>query len=179
MSEIKNLNEVIKNTTYTPYDTNLPDVFNQIKQIIQNKLPDVDVEHVGSSSITGIGGRNAIDIAIPADEIEHESIKSKLYEIGFNDSPWQHYIPLLVGTIDYQNKNYKILLYVISPESPVFKGWIMYRNYMRKHPEDAKQYDQVKQDVINSGSTATNDYQRDKTPFILSMIKKIQESQTT
>jgi GrpB-like predicted nucleotidyltransferase (UPF0157 family) len=176
MVQIKNLTGKPGITEYKPYDQNLPDIFQLIKGLIHQELPGIRIEHVGSTSVPGIGGRNAIDIAIPASESEHESIKAKLYKIGFNDSPWQHYIPLLVGLIDYQDKTYPILLYVLSPDSPVFKGWLKYRDYMRIHPEDAQAYDNEKQKNIKAGAVKTDDYQKAKTPFIISMVQKIEQS---
>jgi GrpB-like predicted nucleotidyltransferase (UPF0157 family) len=176
MNSIKRFSRNTENTEYNPYDTNLPEVFNQIKDIIHDVLPDVRIEHVGSSSIPGIGGRNVIDIIIPAIDSEHDAIKSKLYLIGFMDSPWEHFIPVQVGMINYKGKDYPILLYVMPPETQHFKGLLMYRDYMRTHPEDAKQYDRVKQEVIASGSIKSDDYQAGKTPFILSMIEKIKQS---
>jgi GrpB-like predicted nucleotidyltransferase (UPF0157 family) len=177
MAEIKKLTKIWQNTEYNPYDPNLPEAFQEIKKLIHQKLPGVRVEHVGSSSVPGIGGRNALDIVVPADEKDHETFREKLSGLGFYKSPWEHFMPVQVGMFEYKSKDYPVLLYVMSGETQHFKGLLMYRDYMRSHPEDAKSYDMKKQEVINSGKTGNDQYQEAKTPFILSMVEKIRNSQ--
>ena len=54
MVTINGLTKVIQNTEYKPYDTNLPDIFNEIQTIIHKEFPDIRIEHFGSSSVPGI-----------------------------------------------------------------------------------------------------------------------------
>lgn len=176
MKSIKSIATSSYTVDYHPYDANLPAVFNEVKRLIQQALPDVRVEHVGSSSISGVGGRNAIDIVIPAVASDQAAIKSHLATLGFQDSPWQHFLPLLVGAVVFQAKEYTILLYVLPPDSDVYTGWITFRDYMRTHPEDARAYDLMKQQTIADGKVQRGQYQQAKTPFLVSMMAKIQRS---
>src|SRR5262249_42926304 len=126
MKPIKSISTLSDTTDYHPYDANLPAVFNEIKHLIQQVLPNIQVEHVGSSSIPGVGGRNVIDMVIPAVDPEQMAIKHHLYALGFQDSPFQHFLPLLVGAVAWQGNDYSILLYVIPPNLDIYKGWITF-----------------------------------------------------
>jgi GrpB-like predicted nucleotidyltransferase (UPF0157 family) len=158
---------------YHTYDPRLPDVFEQIKRLIQNAAGPVSVEHVGSSSIPGVGGRNVLDIAVPAAESHHADIKKAMYTLGFEDSTFPHYLPLLVGQIVHESKSYQILVYVVSPKSPVLSGWLRFRDYMRGHPEDAQAYCIAKEEAVASGKAEGGDYQEAKNPFLASISAKL------
>ena len=163
------------NTEYHPYDDELPKIFEEIKTIVLQEFPDVSVEHIGSSSIPGMGGRNVLDIAIPSPEGKHEAITKKLKQLGFENSPFPHYLPLLVATTTWNQKKYFILLYVLSPENPTFKDWLAFRNYMRQNPNDAKAYNEVKKQAIKEGNTRGDSYQNAKSPFLQDMLAKIKK----
>jgi GrpB-like predicted nucleotidyltransferase (UPF0157 family) len=175
MKLIKSFGPTSDSVQYNPYDANLPSAFAEIKSIIHAALPDADIEHVGSSSIPGVGGRNVIDVSVIAGDADQIEIKRHLYDLGFQDSPFPHYLPLLVGTLAFQEKNYPILLYVVEPDAHVLKSWIAFRDYMRLHPEDAQAYDQIKRNNIAAGMVGGERYQEAKTPFIVSMIQKIHQ----
>ncbi len=161
---------------YHTYDPHLPDVFEQIKRLIQNAAGPVLVEHVGSSSIPGVGGRNVLDIAVPAAEAHHEDIRKAMYALGFEDSPFPHYLPLLVGQISHEGRNYQILLYVVSPKSPVLSDWLRFRDHMRVHPEDAQAYCVAKLEAVASGKEEGGDYQEAKNPFLARISAKLQSA---
>lgn len=158
---------------YLPYDSKLPAAFEEVKRLVQGAVGDVAVEHVGSTSIPGVGGRNAIDVAVAVEEGEQSAIRSGLYKLGFEDSPFPHYLPLLVGKLAYEDSEYPILLYVVSPESGVYQDWIKFRDYMRNHPADAHAYDAVKLNAVAEGSGEGEHYQEAKAPFLTSMASKI------
>lgn len=161
-------------TGYQPYDTALPAVFAGIKSIILEAMPDASVEHVGSSSIPGVGGRNVVDIALPCALEVHDAIRIRLKALGFEDSPFPHYLPLLVASAHSNGRNYPILLYVIDPNDIIYRQWVQFRDYMRLHPEDAQAYDEVKRRAVADGHGEDGSYQEAKTPFIVSLMGKIQ-----
>jgi GrpB-like predicted nucleotidyltransferase (UPF0157 family) len=158
---------------YHVYDPRLPGAFEKVKLLIQSAAGPIPIEHVGSSSMPGVGGRNVLDIAIPAAEPEQPAIRQALYELGFEDSPFPHHLPLLVGEVEYESTQYQILLYVVAPESHVFKGWLEFRDYMRIHPEEAAGYDATKREAIAKGRVKGDDYQQAKTPFLAAVSAKL------
>jgi dephospho-CoA kinase len=158
---------------YHLYDPRLPSVFEKVKLLIQSAAGPIPVEHVGSSSIPGVGGRNVLDIAIPADPAKQPEIRHVLHELGFENSPFPHYLPLLVGEVAHESANYQILLYVVAPDSSVLEGWLKFRDYMRGHPEDARTYDATKRAAIAAGRVKGDDYQRAKNPFLAAITAKL------
>ena len=175
MDRIKPATSLSDTVEYHPYDPQLPAVFDQIKRLIQRAAPDLRVEHVGSSSIPGVGGRNVLDIVIPVEGPAQASIEQHLYGLGFQDAPFRHFLPVLVGVVSEQGKDYSILLYVLPPDSDIYQGWITFRDYLRAHPEEAQAYDRVKQQAIAAGTVDGQRYQQAKTPFLVALTEKIQK----
>ena len=162
---------------YHEYAPQLPNAFEKLKQLIESATGVTSVEHVGSSSIPGVGGRNVLDVVVPVAQEEQHKVKQALLSLGFEDAPFPHYLPLLVGQIAHKNNDYPILLYVVAPEAPVLKDWIEFRDYMRSHTEAARAYDATKRDAVASGKVIGDDYQDAKTPFILGIVEKLRQGE--
>lgn len=158
---------------YHPYDATLATAFEEVKRLVRGVAGPIQVEHIGSTSIPGLGGRNVLDVAIPLTEEAQPAARQAMYKLGFQDSPFPHYLPLLVGRLLCRNTSYPILLYLISPQSSVYQNWLKFRDHMRSHPEDVRAYDAIKQNVTAPGDIAGEQYQEAKNPFLASMADKL------
>jgi hypothetical protein len=69
---------------YREYDPRAPEVARRVAEIIHRRLPDVIVEHVGSTAVPGCGGKGVVDLLAPyrnADELA--AIKATLDDLGW------------------------------------------------------------------------------------------------
>ena len=162
---------------YHEYDPQLPSVFEKLKRLIESATGASGIEHVGSSSIPGVGGRNVLDVAMPVAQEDQHKVKQALLGLGFEDAPFPHYLPLLVGQLTHKGNAYPILLYVVAPEAPVLKDWIEFRDHMRAHTEAARAYDATKRDAVANGKVIGDDYQDAKTPFIVGIVEQLRRSE--
>ena len=162
--------------SFEDYDSDYPHVFAEVVKAIQAVLPSAQIEHVGSTSVPGLGGRRVLDIVIPAEKGSHDEIVSKLLSIGFIKSPLTHIQPMLTGVVQYNGKDYPMLLYVLPPDSEICQGWITFRMYMQQHPEEIQHYTDVKKQAIAEGKTNGWTYQQAKTPYLESLVTKMSNS---
>lgn len=98
---------------YEDYDEQYPLIFAGVENAIHSVLPSARVEHVGSTSIPGLGGRRTLDIVLPAPAEMRDQMESKLLSLGFIKSPFAHFLPMLIGSIQHHGKDYGILLYIV------------------------------------------------------------------
>jgi GrpB-like predicted nucleotidyltransferase (UPF0157 family) len=159
--------------SYEDYDADYPRVFAEVAKAIQIALPSAQVEHVGSTSIPGLGGRRVLDIVIPAEQGSHDEIVSRLLSIGFIKSPLTHMQPMLTGSIQYNGNDYPMLLYILPEDSEIYRGWIAFRTYMNQHPEEVQHYADVKKRAIAEGKTNGWTYQQAKTPYLESLVTRM------
>jgi len=176
MIEIRPLDAPSSKTEYQPYDADLPLVFDELAAFLRDQMSGARVEHVGSSSVPGLGGRNVLDVVVTAPEAEHELLRTRLVGLGFQPSPFRHFLPLLVASVSRQEKSFSVLLYVLTPESDMYHGWIAFRDHMRAHPEDAAAYERIKRAAITEGNGDMESYQRAKTPFVVAIANQITKS---
>ncbi len=161
---------------FIEYDPAYPRVFSELVRIIQSVLPDARVEHVGSTSVPGLGGRGAVDAVVVSDPADRARMVQALKGIGFTDFPYGAAQPALTYRLHLDGQDYFILLYFLPPEHEYVKGWLAFREFMRGHPEQIEQYAQIKKAAIAAGKTQPWSYQQAKTPYLEELWRRIEAS---
>lgn len=136
-----------KHVVVVPYGKNWPTEFERIKQDLVIALGEtaIGIEHVGSTSVEGLWAKPIIDIdVIIRDYSVFPDIVDKLASVGY-----RHEGDLGIGDCEafrYDNKPGLMPhhLYVCPQASAELKRHIVFRNYLRNHPEDAAAYSEVK-----------------------------------
>lgn len=160
--------------SYEDYDEQYPHVFAEVVKAMQAILPSVHVEHVGSTAIPGLGGRRVLDLVIAAEQGRHNEIETQLLRVGIVKNPFAHFLPMLTTSIHYQGKDYPILLYILPEDHEIYRSWIAFRTYMQQHPEEVQRYAEVKRRAIAEGKTDAGSYQQAKTPYLESLLQRMQ-----
>jgi GrpB-like predicted nucleotidyltransferase (UPF0157 family) len=159
-----------------PYDPAWVDAYNQEAEKLRPVFGDelVDIEHIGSTAVPGLASKPIIDLAV--------LIKSHENADTFIE-------PLLA--LDYRFDR-DVHAKVVSPERHLFrKGnptrfhlsvayadrggfWrrqLLFRDYLRAHPEDRQRYQDLKQKLIQV-DTNIDAYVSGKSEFINEILQK-------
>ena len=137
-----------KKVIVLPYDPAWKDAFEEIKVEIEAALGNLilGVEHVGSTSVEGLSAKPCIDVdVVVADYSVFAEVVRKLEAIGyFHEGD--------LGIRDreafrYSDKPHLLThhLYVCPRYSRELHRHLTFRDFLRSHPEAAKQYGQVKE----------------------------------
>lgn len=161
---------------YEPWNAALPAVFDALSTLIRGVAGPIAIEHVGSTAVPGLGGRNVLDVAIPVGEDALPGLRQAMHDLGFQDSPFPHYLPLLVGRFSSNGGSHPVLLYLVAEESDVYRNWLAFRNHLLANPDAARAYDAVKRDVLGEHGLEGERYQEAKTPFIASLSTRLRGS---
>ncbi len=159
--------------SFRGYDPAYPAVFERLAERIRSVLPSVRVEHVGSTSVPGLGGRPVLDVVVSEDPVDQERVRAALLAIGFTDFPWAHIRPMLRAELEHGEREYRVLLYVLPSNHEYVTGWISFRDYMRSHSEEIERYQGVKRAAIAAGQTHPWSYQQAKTPYLRELSRRI------
>lgn len=133
------------------------------------------IEHVGSTAVPGLSAKPIIDIDIVIpDESCFETVVSRLAGIGY-----RHEGDLGIPgreAFDYSGKAHlqKHHLYVCPKDSPEFRRHIAFRDYLRNHPEAAKEYSRIKEEGARLYPDDIEGYIAHKAPFIEMVYRDIQ-----
>ena len=104
---------------YRPWDPRTGDVARELARLIASARPGTHVEHVGSSAVPGLGGKNVVDLAIEAEPDEIPLLAEALLSLGFGRqgglSPFPPTRPMLVGNVLHGGTSFRIHLHVMPP----------------------------------------------------------------
>jgi GrpB-like predicted nucleotidyltransferase (UPF0157 family) len=168
----------------TPYSEQWPAVFQQLKRVYEVALAGLveGVEHVGSTSVPGLQAKPIIDVdVVIADASQLEPVIIKLAALGYchagdqgiagrevfkRSSPL---VPLDGSGRTWPNHH----LYVCLRESLSLQNHLRFRDYLRSHPEQAKVYGHLKEELATRFAGDMERYVEGKTPFILDVLSQL------
>jgi GrpB-like predicted nucleotidyltransferase (UPF0157 family) len=167
--DIHDLDEKI---TIAPFNAEWEAMYQKESQRIQKKLenPSIIIEHIGSTAIHHISAKPIIDIMIGIQDIKHpESVINKLIELGYAYFGEAN-VP---GRLYFRRRgkaNFNIALCQYKGE--IWINNILFRDYLRAHPNEAKLYGKIKENAIESGIDTLLKYSETKQNFINKIIAK-------
>lgn len=146
----------IDNSKFSNYDKSWKNRFeeekNKLVEVFKNQF--VKVEHIGSTSIPGLAAKPIIDIGVLIESIhDKEGIISVLKPLGYEYKP-----NMSSGERLFLRKGDPVE-YHLSVACPMHSFWsrnILFRDYLIKHPEFVKEYENLK--LENLKVTPENDF---------------------
>lgn len=159
-----------------PYELDLPVYFKREKNfLIKNLGKNFETHHVGSSAVAGLGGKNVIDIQllVPTKKIAVNLIK-QLESLGYfhNEKGGDKYRIFFNRNRFYGNKKVHIHLHLMWKSSKKYKDYLMFRDYLRKHPEETKRYYSLKKMWAKKAGNMPEKYTEMKTDYVKEVLKK-------
>src|SRR5262245_16301756 len=161
---------------YQDYDPRAPHVAALIAQAVSERLLDVVVEHIGSTSVPGCAGKGVIDLMVVYPAGELEAAKSLLDALGFQPQttrdPFPETRPMRIGALEYDGKTFRLHAHVIAADSPEVEELRLFRNRLRADPNLVAEYEARKREIIASGVTDSVDYSIEKEAFIQIALRR-------
>lgn len=160
--------------TVLPYDKAWTTAFEAIKAEVKAALGElaIAVEHVGSTSVEGMSAKPCIDLdVVIADYGVFPEAVARLAAIGY-----VHEGNLDIEgreAFDYKDKPHlcKHHLYVCPMDSPELRRHVVFRDYLRAHPEAAAAYSGVKEEAAKLYPDDIDGYMAHKAGVIAELYK--------
>ena len=138
-----------RNIVVLPYDEKWKQAFLDIKSELAAALGPLalSIEHVGSTSVPGLAAKPIIDIDVVVRKTNLESAIKALATIGYEHEG--------NGGIEgremfkYSGKEHLMdhHLYVCPEDSRELKRHVLFRDYLRSHPDAVQAYSQIKKEA--------------------------------
>ncbi|PAQ15493.1 hypothetical protein CD798_06820 [Bacillaceae bacterium SAOS 7] len=141
-----------------------------LKSIIGDKA--IAIEHIGSTSVEGLGAKPILDIMIGVRDLkEVDEFIELLEEIGYEyvfhkEFPNRRFFRKGVWRAGTHH------LHVYKYESEEWNNNILFRNYLRTEPEILHQYYKLKKELAEKYHSDKVAYTKAKAPFITNIIQK-------
>jgi len=154
------------------YDPGWPEAFEQVRERVWPAIRDfaLAMEHVGSTSVTGLAAKPIIDISIVArEDADVPEAIERLKTLGYvhrgnlgiegreafdsPDGPPEHH------------------LYLCPPNSPGLANHLAVRDYLRTHPREATEYGELKKRLAREFPYDIDNYIAGKTGMLLRILR--------
>jgi GrpB-like predicted nucleotidyltransferase (UPF0157 family) len=161
-----------KRVVVVDYDPEWPGLFERLAAPIRKALAGValSVEHVGSTSVTGLAAKPVIDIdVVVADGDVAEGIR-RLTALGY-----VHRGDLGVPTREAFGRpedEPRHHLYLCPATSPALANHLTVRDHLRARPDEAAAYGALKRRLAEAHPDDIDAYIRGKTEFLIGVLRK-------
>jgi GrpB-like predicted nucleotidyltransferase (UPF0157 family) len=159
------------------FDPAWPAIFDQERARLRAVLGSVvtNIEHVGSTAVPGLAAKPIIDMLVGVRSLSEakSSCLEPLQALGYTYIP--EYESWLPGEMLFRKGvpgPWTHHVHVIEPSSPRWEEYILIRDYLRRHPEIAHAYANLKKALVFDDDIAG--YRNAKRPFLHAVIAKAQ-----
>lgn len=170
------------NVVITEHDPSWHNEFLRVKERIHLIWRDnvLDIQHVGSTSISGICAKPILDIAVrlrDLSKMEIEEMERLGYEyMGARNTDSDRHLFILYS----QNRGCENIalqhIHCYSPESENYWIQIGFRDYLNNHPIKAREYDSIKRQLAQRFPNDRYAYSAGKKAFIEDIIRQIRNT---
>jgi GrpB-like predicted nucleotidyltransferase (UPF0157 family) len=162
------------------YDPDWPALYKQEQIRILAAIGEYidDIQHVGSTSVPGLGAKPIIDIMIALPDLMLvERCVQPMLQLGYEylgefGLPGRHYFHKPAGPVVTQNMQHTHHVHMVQTGSDRWNKHIVFRDYLRLHPEDAQQYYLLKKELADRFGADREGYTDAKTSFVQSILEK-------
>lgn len=155
-----------------PYNSEWKTEFEKEKAILSSILNNfiLDIQHIGSTSIEGCPAKPVIDIFIGIESLEYgKQLIPILLENGYIYKP-NNGIPDEIYFKKRKNNLTTHHIHIAPINGEVWKNQILFRDYMRLHPEKLQEYIELKQQLAFHFPEDRDSYSQGKNEFIKNVI---------
>lgn len=137
------------------------------------------IEHIGSTAVPDLAAKPVIDILVGVNRLEEApDFLPPLYPLGYT------YIPEHEDLFPERRYLHRIVnnahthhLHIVEAQSEFFRVQLLFRDYLRTHPEEARRYAALKQRLAQEYRLDREAYTDGKSGFIKEIL--VQASRST
>ncbi len=152
------------------YDPRAAQVATRIADIINRHIPELIIEHIGSTAVPGCAGKGVVDLMLLYPTGQLEAAKALLDQLGFQHQstrdPWPETRPMRLGAFEYDSQLFRLHVHVIAMDSPEVAELRAFRDRLCDDSALLACYVERKRQIIAAGVTDTVDYSYSKGEFI-------------
>ncbi len=160
------------------YDPEWPHLFEREAQRIRSVLGErvVLLEHVGSTSVPGLAAKPRIDLLLVVPDSSDEAsyappLEAAGYPLVIREPEWfQHRV--------FKGPDTDVNLHVFSPGCVEIERMLLFRDWLRSHPDDRALYERTKRDLAQQDWKYTQNYADAKTEIVEEIIARAKKARS-
>jgi GrpB-like predicted nucleotidyltransferase (UPF0157 family) len=161
-----------------PYDPEWPRYFEDERKLILGCIGHLirSIEHIGSTSVPNLLAKPIVDIIVGVDNLEAaDKCVGLLHSIGYDDvTPEKDQDWFYCLGKGHHSPGFH--LHIVREGSAHHLKHIIFRNWLRSHPEDVEDYKELKLDLSGRFRNDRVNYTDSKSDFINAVVKKAKKN---
>lgn len=152
--------------------------YNNVEKVLKTALgTQVPIDHVGSTAIPNMVGKNIIDVLVGAKDAQQFSqfleVISNLGYLPSQNSKSEIYQFFASHSGETSSGDTHIHLVIMNTER--YSEFLVLRDYLLANPDVATQYSNHKKMLLQKGITNRKEYRNTKSEFVTQLIKQAKE----
>ena len=157
-------------------DPDAPEVARRLIALIATRWPATPAEHVGSSAVPGLAGKNIIDLLLAAEPPQIPAITQALLELGFQPqrpAAFPPTRPMLWGTYRHRAIEYRVHVHVVPADSPEVAAMRGLRDALCADPVLRRRYAALKRAIVAGGPADPVAFTKAKHDWIVAALGQL------
>jgi len=159
---------MMKKYKFRKYDKKFPELFRRERLKLMKILPGAKIEHIGSTSVKGLGGKGIVDIMISINKDNVEKARDKLTKSGYlwKEKAGEGKVRLFFEK-DYKSRGKirRVHLQLTYHDSKIWNNTIKTREILRNSKEKVRKYSKIKKKAVKLGKVGEK-YREYKNKFL-------------
>jgi GrpB-like predicted nucleotidyltransferase (UPF0157 family) len=158
------------------YDPRWPVLFDEERKRLRRVFgPALPIEHIGSTSVPGLAAKPIIDIlaGVPSLPKAKSIYIEALLALGYTYIPeYETWLPAELFFRKGIPGPWTHHLHVMEPSNPRWQDFLLFRDYLRLHPETASAYGSLKKSLALAFGDDIEGFRNAKHEFVTSVTAK-------
>ncbi|MEK6811719.1 MAG: GrpB family protein [Nanoarchaeota archaeon] len=163
---------------FVEYNPTYKILFRKEKYKLKKIFPKSQIEHVGSTSVPGLGGKGIVDLAISVPKNNIKDSLKLLENNGFEYKikPLDEKRKFLQKIINYRKKQRRVHIHLTYKNGIIWKSLIALRNYLRENKSAIEKYAKIKKQAVKNAKGHSPKYRGYKHKILVELNKKALEN---
>lgn len=155
-----------------PYSKKFVEIFEKEKKNISSHIDNVEIQHIGSTSIPDLGGKGMVDILIGIKTWkELGRVISCLVQMDFKHVHEKENGRVFLSKIG-PTKARDVHIHIVIMNGKPYKELIFFRNYLRNNKNESKKFFKLKQEWAKESKEDRKRYGKLKEKYVKEVLKK-------
>lgn len=156
------------------YDESWPKKFDSERKTLKSIFgEDAEaIEHVGGTAVPGLSGKPTIDILVLVNDMSLVDAYSKsMTTAGYQDRE-EYVVPGTHLFIKEEENTRLVNVHIFPKDHSHTKDMLVFRDYLRSHPEEVRQYGQIKQELYKKYPDDYGAYRKEKDEYMAKLMER-------